>query len=127
MLRASDQLSTARLVDNANSKSQEHLLAISQRRRLNADVVDVLVRRGDDEVVRSVARNTGARISETSFRKLIQRSETDTILALELGARRDIPRQHFQKLIARASEEIRHRLASLVPEATSDVLDAVAG
>lgn len=119
------ELSAQRLVEHASTQSQSHLLAISQRRRLSEDVTDVLVRRGDQEVVRSVARNSGARFSESGFWRLIQRSENDTILAMELGARRDIPRHHFQRLIARASDEVRHRLAALVPEATSEVLDAV--
>jgi uncharacterized protein (DUF2336 family) len=125
VLRDCEQLSVERLVQNARSKSQAHLLAISQRRTLHEDVTDVLVARGDQEVARSVARNSGARFSQSGFWHLVRRSENDAILAMEVGARRDIPRNHFQKLIARASEEVRRRLVALVPEASADIQDVV--
>src|SRR5262249_32385550 len=56
-----ERLDESDLVDNARTQSQEHLLAISERNSLSEAVTDVLVERGDREVVRSVAGNTGAR------------------------------------------------------------------
>ena len=56
----SQQLSDADLVENAANKSQKHLLAIAQRLKLSEVVTDVLVERGDRQVVRKVARNNGA-------------------------------------------------------------------
>ena len=50
-------------------------LAISQRKSLHEDVTDVLVSRGNREVVRSVARNSGARFSDSGFWRLVQRTE----------------------------------------------------
>src|SRR5579871_6867519 len=57
MLSQSDRLTDEMLVENAMSKSQAHLLAISRRKRLSPVVTDVLVDRGDSNVVNSVVAN----------------------------------------------------------------------
>jgi uncharacterized protein (DUF2336 family) len=125
ILRQSEQLGTRELVENARTKSQAHLLAISERKSLHEDVTDVLVSRGDREVVRSVAKNPGARFSDSGFWRLVQRSENDVVLTLEVGGRRDIPRHQFQKLIAKASDEARMKLAAINPLAAGEIEDAV--
>lgn len=66
--------------------------------------------RGNREVVHSVASNSGARLSEFGCLKLIKRSETDSILAENLGLRTDIPRHLFQQMIAKASDDVRKKL-----------------
>src|ERR1700722_5616297 len=98
VLQASERLEAAALVANACAKSQSHLLAISKRKSLEERVTDVLVTRGDGEVVNSVATNTGARFSEFGFLHLIQRADGDSVLAGQLGLRKDIPRHLFQQL-----------------------------
>ena len=54
VLRQSERLDDRALVANARSKSQLHLLAISQRKAICEEVTDVLVTRGNREVVHSV-------------------------------------------------------------------------
>src|SRR5260221_1736415 len=61
VLRNSERLDAQTLVANARTKSQPHLLAISKRKSLEHSVTDVLVTRGNQEVVSSVANNAGAR------------------------------------------------------------------
>ena len=102
ILRESERLEAYALVANVCIKSQSHLLAISKRNSLEEAVTDVLVTRGDQEVVKSVATNNGARFSEFGFLHMIQRAEGDSILAEHLGLRQDIPRHLFQQLIAKA-------------------------
>jgi Uncharacterized protein conserved in bacteria (DUF2336). len=55
------------------------------------------VARGDQEVVNSVASNAGARFSDFGFLHMVKRAEGDSILAEQLGLRRDIPRRIFQQ------------------------------
>ena len=106
VLQQSERIEIGALVDNANSKSQSHLLAISKRKSIDTTVTDVLVTRGDQEVVNSVASNNGARFSNFGFLHMIQRADGDSILAERLGLRHDIPRQLFQQLIAKASADV---------------------
>ena len=66
----SQQLSDDDLVENAKTKSQQHLLCIAQRLKLSEAVTDVLVDRGDNKVVRTVARNRGGNDKRQPFEEL---------------------------------------------------------
>ena len=118
ILLESERLESYALVANVCTKSQSHLLAISKRKTLDEAVTDVLVTRGDQEVVSSVATNDGARLSEFGFLHMVQRAEGDSILAEQLGLRKDIPRHIFQQLIAKASDDVRKRLEGERPAIT---------
>src|ERR1700704_3263490 len=108
ILQHSGRLDAKTLVTNIRTKSQPHLLAISKRSSIPVAVTDELVTRGNREVVNSVAANNGARFSDFGFLHMIKRSETDSILAEQLG--KEIPRHMFQQLIAKASDEVRRKL-----------------
>jgi uncharacterized protein (DUF2336 family) len=110
ILRDSERLEAYALVANVCTKSQSHMLAISKRKSIDETVTDVLVTRGDKEVVNSVAKNNGARLSDFGFLHMIKRAEGDSILAEQLGLRRDIPRHIFQQLISKASDDVKKRL-----------------
>ncbi len=77
MLQQSRRLDETDLVDIANTMSQAHLLAISNRARIAEPITEVLVRRGDRDVVRRVADNRGARLSNGSFSTLVHLAEKD--------------------------------------------------
>jgi Uncharacterised protein conserved in bacteria (DUF2336) len=121
VLTTSERLEEADLVANASNKSQQHLAAIAERRSLSEAVTEVLVARGDRHVVHSVARNAGARFSDAGFRMLVKRSTGDDALAMQVGARRDLPRQHFLRLLQEASATVRTRLEAEHPDAGSAV------
>jgi uncharacterized protein (DUF2336 family) len=125
ILRESGRLEPYALVANVCTKSQSHLLAISQRKSLDETVTDVLVTRGNQAVVNSVATNNGARISEFGFLHMIQRAENDSILAEQLGLRKDIPRHIFQQLIAKASDDVKKRLERERPNMVEQIQSAV--
>lgn len=130
ILVQSERLSDDALVLNARSKSQRHLLAISQRKRLPKSVTDVLVERGDDAVVLNTVRNAGARFSDGGFGVLIGRSRGNDTLATDIGARSEIPRHHFLKLLSVASQTVRTKLERQNPQAFEEirrVVDEVAG
>ncbi|MGE5774487.1 MAG: DUF2336 domain-containing protein, partial [Hyphomicrobiales bacterium] len=61
VLTQAERLDTETLIGCARTKNQEHLLAISRRKTLPESVTDVLVERGDQQVVLSTAKNNGAR------------------------------------------------------------------
>lgn len=126
VLAQSDALRDQDLIDTAKNSSQEHLLAISHRPVLSEPVTDVLVDRGDVAVVRSVSKNGGARFSDAGFGVLVKRSARDDVLAERLGTRADIPRHHFLKLIANASDTVRGKLAAAHPEAAADIRQVLA-
>jgi uncharacterized protein (DUF2336 family) len=121
----SAQLSDADLIENATTKSQEHLLAIARRLKLSENVTDVLVERGDRRVIQKVAANAGARFSLAGYDKLTLRARRSRRLTLALGRRHDVPRQYFLKLLETASAEVRARLEADNPQAVAIVRDAI--
>lgn len=94
VLVRSELLDNVTLVENAKTKSQHHLLAISRRKSLTETVTDVLVERGNREVALSAVQNPGAKFSQTGYVRLVKRSEGDDELARSVGSRPEIPRQH---------------------------------
>jgi len=125
ILRHSERLDVRTLVANVKTKSQSHLLAISKRNSLAIPVTDELVARGNREVVNSVAKNNGACFSDFGFLHMIKRSESDSILAEQLGLRKDIPRHLFQQLIAKASVDVKKKLAQERPDLEGQILSSV--
>ena len=125
VLTHSPQLSDDDLVENATTKSQDHLFAIAQRLKLSEVVTDVLVDRGDERVVHRVVKNKGARFSLAGYGKLTNRARYDRKLTLALGERSDIPRQYFLKLLEAASATVRARLEVANPQMIAAIRDTV--
>jgi len=129
VLAHSQQLTDEDLVENAASKSQEHLLAIAERLTVSEAVTDVLVDRGDKRVVHKIVANEGAHFSLAGYGKLTIRARNDRKLTLALGRRSDIPRQYFLKLLETASASVRAKLEADNPpaaEAIRETIDDVA-
>jgi uncharacterized protein (DUF2336 family) len=126
VLQLSQRLDDAALVANANIKSQRHLFAISRRQQLSEAVTDILVHRGDRDVVHSVAQNAGARFSDAGFQTLVVSAADDDDLATFVGKRGDIPRRHLLMLLAKASAAVRARLTAENPQAAALIDEVVA-
>lgn len=121
------RLAEADLLAIARLNGQGRLLAISKRASISENVSDVLVARGNREVVLSVSRNAGARFSDAGYGKLVSRSIDDEELATSVGLRKDIPREHFYVLISKASEMVFEKLVAANPAAVADVQEIVTG
>ena len=126
VLTHSVRLDDATLVENARTRSQGHLLAISGRSVLAEAVTDILVDRGNDQVVASTAGNRGAKFSTSGMSTLVKRAQHNGDLALCVWSRPDIPRHDLVKLFARASEVVRGRLEAANPRRAALIRAAVA-
>ncbi|QPF86948.1 DUF2336 domain-containing protein [Bradyrhizobium genosp. L] len=115
VLTLSPRLDDDTLIETARSKSQAHLLAISNRKNLSGAVTDVLVLRGNDEVIQSTVNNPGAEFTERGFTRLVSRAEGDDDLSTCVGLRPSIPRHLYLKLVAKASDTVRQRLEATIP------------
>lgn len=125
VLKQSVALTDATLIECAVTKTQGHMLAISQRKTLPESVTDVLVKRGDHEVLLSTARNAGARFSKTSFGVLVKRAQGDDALTDCVGRRPDLPQALFEKLLEAASDVVRATLERERSHAKPDIDRAV--
>ena len=121
VLRAG-HLSDPDLIAIAETKSQQHLLAMAKRDSLSEALSEVLVKRGSRDVVYSVAGNRGAHLSEHAFSSLVDRAQQDGDLAEKVGQRTDIPPRLFRQLLLQASEVVQRRLlAAARPETQAEI------
>jgi uncharacterized protein (DUF2336 family) len=114
VLRHSPVLDDAALLEIARLKGQGHLLAMSERPTLSAVITDVLVERGDRDVVRRAAGNAGAVFSLGSYSELIKRAAQDGVLTLRIGQRSDLSGENLKQLLDGTLDVIRRRLSSVV-------------
>lgn len=122
VLSQSQRLSTQDLIEVAKTKGQEHLLAISSRQRIEESLTDVLIERGNDNVIHKLSGNAGASFSEDGYRRLVRKAEDDQGLLEKVGSRFDIPLHFFRELLLRATTIVRDRLiARAKPEFRTEI------
>ena len=126
VLAHSARLDDATLAENARTKSQGHLLAISGRSVLTEIVTDILVVRGNHQVVVSTVDNRGAKFSTSGMSTLVKRARDNSDLALRVWSRPDISRHDLVKLFAQASEIVRNKLEAANPRQAALIRSAVA-
>jgi uncharacterized protein (DUF2336 family) len=121
VLTHSPRLNEEELLAIAKGESQDRLLAISKRVTVSEAVSDVLVTRGNRDVLRSVVGNDGVRFSHAGFGRLVERSVGDDELSVSVGLRKDIPTEHFKTLVSKASEAVFKRISAANPAAAGEI------
>lgn len=126
MLSKSSRLSENDLIEIANTRGPQQLLAISNRKTLNAPVTDALLKRGISQVSHALVNNAGARFSERGYSTLVESAEKDDDLARQLGLRSDIPVNMMRALLSKATAAVRARLLEAAsPEMREKIQPAV--
>jgi hypothetical protein len=97
LLRRSPVIDEQALVEIAGHKGQGHLLAMSERSTLSPGLTDVIVQRGDREVVR--------------------RAGKDGVLTLAVGQRHDLSEAQLKDLLEGLIDVVRRRLLEVVKPA----------
>jgi uncharacterized protein (DUF2336 family) len=109
----------------AKSKSQQHLVAISSRKAISYRLTDVLVERGDDQVVLTLARNEGAEFSDRGCSIIVERARDNYQLTRVLWKRHDIPRPQVVELFRKASQALRQELLAQDSTKAQDIAAAI--
>jgi uncharacterized protein (DUF2336 family) len=115
VLTESARLSPEDLIEIAETKSEQHLLAVSGRWWLKEIVTDALLARRYPAVSRRLVSNPGARVSTAGFAIVIAQAVSDPELAVETGIRVDLPPELRDQLLRNATEAVRSRLLSRAP------------
>src|SRR4030088_2724479 len=115
VLSESARLRTEDLVEIAETKSEQHLLAIAGRWWLKEVITDALLARRSPTVSRRIVSNPGARVSAAGFAIVVAQAESDPELAVETGIRVDLPSALRRQLLRNATEAVRSRLLSRAP------------
>jgi uncharacterized protein (DUF2336 family) len=112
VLTQSRRLTSGDLIQIVNTKSQDHLLAVSGRDHIEETVTSALVERGDRQVLCKLSGNPGAQFSSEGLSSLLSKADNDEDILATLGLRADFPLKLLRDLLARASENVRERLLS---------------
>jgi uncharacterized protein (DUF2336 family) len=115
VLTESARLTAEDLVELAQTKGEQHLLAISGRWWLTEIVTDALLKRHYPSVSRRLVTNPGARMSASGYAVVLKQAENDPELAIETGIRVDLPADQRQQLLRSATDVVRTRLLSRAP------------
>lgn len=110
ILRNSVVLTEADLAEIAAQKSEDHLLAIAARKDVSEAITDILVDRGSDRVLETVASNQTAHFSTTGICQITHRAAASVSLQSALVNRRDLPAQALEELVPMLSQELTVRL-----------------
>jgi uncharacterized protein (DUF2336 family) len=106
VLTQSPRLTVDDLVELVQTKSQAHLLAISNRSELPEPATDILIKRGDRDVIYNIASNTSARFSESGLGMLFEHAARDNRIAAVLSTRPDVPSDVFRNSLFNAVERL---------------------
>src|SRR5205814_1640615 len=126
LLRRSPVIDEKMLVEIASMKGQGHLLAMAERPTLSSDLTEIIVARGERDVIRRTAGNAGAAFSSDSYSTLIKRAGQDGVLTIKLGQRDDLSSEHLKELLSGSIDVIRRRLFQVVkPERQAAIQQAM--
>ena len=117
VLRRSPVLDEQVLVEIARAKGQDHLLAMTERPRLSRDLTDVMVQRGERDVIRRAAANAGAAFSPIGYSALVKRAAKDGVLTITVGQRNDLPDRLLKELLSGSVDVVRRRLFDMADPA----------
>jgi uncharacterized protein (DUF2336 family) len=130
VLLRSQSLSDTALVAIASKLGRQHLLAISSRRALNEALTDALLKRGDIDVCRVLAKNAGAKFCESGYATIVAMAEPNKDIAESLGLRPDLPPAMLRELLSKATDAVRLQLLKSAPpklrQSIREALDDIA-
>lgn len=106
----SEVLGDHELVKIVETRSQEHLKAISMRASITETVTDALVVKGNDTVLETLADNSGARFSHGGMAKMVKRAESNETLNQSLVRREDMPDDLASDMFWRVSWAMREQI-----------------
>jgi uncharacterized protein (DUF2336 family) len=122
VLRQSRHLGDTELIGIARSKSQAHLLLLAGRSGISELVTDILLQRGNRDVLRALVDNATAQFSEGSLEVLIEEAASDNWLADKLVLRRDLPPRILRETLKHTSKAGQERLlATSNPELQEEI------
>lgn len=116
MVRNYGKLSEHTLLTVARTGSQQHLRGIASRPAVTPPVSEIVVERGDQGTVRTLASNRGAQFSTSGMRKLIAKSEHDIDLQSLIVERADLTLEAAGILLPTISQELAARLRGRAAE-----------
>jgi hypothetical protein len=97
----------------ARERPETFLRALSNRGTLPSTVTDILLERGNDEVVQTVASNNRQMLSDVGLRLLAERATADNRLYRLLRGRPDLALRHVGAILEAAKHRVKSEMGDL--------------
>jgi uncharacterized protein (DUF2336 family) len=124
LLSRSPLLVDADLIEITRNRSQQHLVAVSNRQNLTEAITDVILKVAGKEASCALAKNASAHFSSRGFAVLLAAAGRDERIAEALGLRPDLPAATLQCLLSQATETVRIRLLNAAPQGLKETIQA---
>jgi uncharacterized protein (DUF2336 family) len=124
VLENSEALSEDTLLKVVCQKSQDHMMAVTRRRRISEAVSQALVERGNDAVVTSLLTNQKAEIGSQAYDMVAKRAETSTVLQAPLVRRSGVPIELLNGLYMKVEADLRREIVSKFASISPEELEA---
>jgi len=118
ILKRSSALTEEDLIRVVRQRGQDHMKAITERSEVPEKVSTELVERGDKEVLVSLAKNRGAKLTNDSMEKLVEHSRSISELQAPMANRYDLPPQLLTQMYFFVSSALKKEILR-----RSDTLD----
>jgi uncharacterized protein (DUF2336 family) len=123
ILTRSNQITEETLIHIARTKCQDHLQAIAIREQVTETISDLLIERGESQVIKTLTANPKTAISQGGFGRLIERFSDHNNIVVNITRRRDLPPRAMRALLTKAPEGIRALIfRSVAPDVQKNVL-----
>jgi len=123
VLRHSQSLSEDVLLRVVNEKSQQHLMAVTQRSTVSPLVSHALVERGGDEVVSSLLGNEGAAIADNTYDMVMERADASPALQAGLVRRKSVLLDLLNELYLKTEADLRREILAKFGEVKPEELE----
>lgn len=117
-------LSEDTLLKVVGQKSQDHMMAVTRRRRISEAVSQALVERGDDAVVTSLLTNVKAEIGAVAYDMVAKRAETSPVLQAPLVRRAGVPLELLNNLYLKVEGDLRREIIAKFESVAPEELEA---
>jgi uncharacterized protein (DUF2336 family) len=124
ILEHSEVLTEDTLLRVVNQKSQDHMMAVTRRRRISEAVSHALVERGDDAVVTSLLTNQRAEIGTEAYGMVAKRAETSPALQAPLVRRSGVPIELLNDLYMKVEADLRREIVGKFESVPPEELEA---
>jgi uncharacterized protein (DUF2336 family) len=112
VLKHSAALSEDVLLRVVAEKSQQHMMAVTQRRSVSSRLSHALVERGGDEVVSSLLGNDGAAIADGTYDIVMERADSSSLLQSGLVRRKSVPLDLLNELYLKTEAGLRQEIVA---------------
>jgi uncharacterized protein (DUF2336 family) len=124
VLEHSEALSDDALLAVVGQKSQDHMMAVTRRRRISEAVSQALVEQGDDAVVTSLLSNQKAEIGSETYGLVAKRAETSPALQAPLVRRAGVPMELLNGLYMKVEADLRREIIGKFESVPPEELEA---